>query len=158
MLKLYKEIQGKLHYWEAWEKNEKAGIVHWGPVGERGRTEEITSTLFTGFRKRLQKLVDERIDQGYEEAEEECTLLIEYAVDDMGTSEDLARRHRLEDKLNELLGWIGLGHCDSGSIGSGTMEVCCLVVDFNMAKSAIEQNLKETEFGDYTRIFNEVLD
>jgi len=39
-----------------------------------------------------------------------------------------------------------------GSIGSGTMEVGCRVVDFEIAKKVIQDNLKGTEFGDYSRI------
>jgi len=55
--------------------------------------------------------------------------------------------------MDEVLGWTGLGHTDGGSIGSGTMEVGCVVVDFDIAKKVIEQDLKNTEFADYTRIF-----
>lgn len=36
-----------------------------------------------------------------------------------------------------------------------TMEVCCYVIDFDTAKQVIEQNLKDTEFSNYTRIFDE---
>lgn len=36
----------------------------------------------------------------------------------------------------------------------GTMEVCCYVVDFDIAKKVIEEELKGTEFGNYTRIYN----
>ena len=57
--------------------------------------------------------------------------------------------------MDEVLGWTGLGHCEGGSIGSGTMEVCCFVVDFDIAKKVIETKLKDTEFADYTRIFDE---
>jgi len=57
--------------------------------------------------------------------------------------------------MNETLGWTGLGNCDGGNIGSGTMEVCCFVVDFELAKKVIEIDLKNTEFADYTRIYNE---
>ena len=57
--------------------------------------------------------------------------------------------------MNETLGWTGLGDCDGGSIGSGTMEVCCYVADFDIAKRAIEADLRDTEFGDYTRIYRE---
>jgi len=35
------------------------------------------------------------------------------------------------------------------------MEVCCYVVDFDIAKSVIEADLRDTEFGDYTRIYRE---
>jgi len=57
--------------------------------------------------------------------------------------------------MNETLGWTGLGHCDGGSIGSGTMVVCCFVGDFRIAKRIIEEDLRDTTFGDYARILNE---
>jgi hypothetical protein len=34
MLKLYKPIGGELHYWEAWDTENKSYIIHWGKVGE----------------------------------------------------------------------------------------------------------------------------
>jgi hypothetical protein len=73
----------------------------------------------------------------------------------MGTPADLEKRHKLEDRLNETLGWTGIGHCDGGSIGSGTMEACCLVVDFEAAKRVIEADLPGTEFADFSRIYVE---
>jgi hypothetical protein len=57
--------------------------------------------------------------------------------------------------MNETLGWTGLGNCDGGSIGSGTMEVCCFVVDFKIAKRVVEKDLKNTKFADYSRICDE---
>lgn len=57
-----------------------------------------------------------------------------------------------------MLGWTGLGHCDGGSIGSGTMEVCCFVVDFEIGRKVIAADLKGTKFDDYTRIFDEGAD
>lgn len=55
--------------------------------------------------------------------------------------------------MDEVLGWTGLGHTDGGSIGTRTMEVRCVVVDFDIAKKVIEEKLKDTEFCDYTRIY-----
>jgi hypothetical protein len=155
MLKLYKDIDGKLRYWETWDKDQQTGIVHRGVLGDKGEIEEIKSSLLSNFRKKIQKLVDEKIAEGYEEMEDLYMLLIQYMVDDMGTPEDLEKRHRLEDRMNDVLGWTGLGHCDGGSIGSGTMEACCFVVDFDTAKEIIEQDLKGTEFENYIRIFDE---
>lgn len=57
-------------------------------------------------------------------------LLVEYVVEGMGAEADLEKRHELEDILNESLGWSGLGHCDGGSIGSGTMEVAVMSLTF----------------------------
>ena len=101
--------------------------------------------------------VNKQIENGFDEIEDDdlFTLLIEFNVDDMGTPEDVEKRTRLQKEMDEVLGWTGLGHCDGGSIGSGTMEVCCFVVDFDIAKKVIETKLKHTEFSDYTRIFDE---
>lgn len=160
MLKLYKNIEGELHYWETWDQDERSGIIHWGVIGERGQHEAIKSEIISPFQKKIQKLVNEKIEDGYRpiDDDEVFTLLIEYAVDGMGSAEDLDKRHRLEDRMNETLGWTGLGHCDGGSIGSGTMEVCCFVVDFETAKVVIQKDLQGTEFADYTRIFDENAD
>lgn len=87
--------------------------------------------------------------------DEHFTLLIEYEVDGFGTSSDLDKRYALQGLMDETLGWTGLGHCDGGSIGSGTMEVCCFVVDFELSKKVIEKDLAGTEFENYTRIYDE---
>lgn len=155
MIKLYKLVDNKLNYWETWDKDEKTAIVHWGVVGQRGQDKEVKSGLFSNFRNILQKEINERIKEGYEEYEDDNMIFleVEYLIDGFGTDEDLDKRHRLEEKLNEILGWTGLGHVDGGSIGSGTMEVGCVVVDFDIAKLTVEEELKGTEFSNYSRIF-----
>lgn len=155
MIKLYKMIDDQLHYWETWDKDEKTAIVHWGVVGERGQDKEIRSGFFSNFRKIVQKEIDEKLNNDYAEFDEDkvSSLEIEYKIDGFGTEQDLDKRHRLEGKLNEILGWTGLGHTDGGSIGSGTMEVGCVVVDFEIAKKVIKEKLNETEFADYSRIY-----
>ena len=79
-------------------------------------------------------------------------LFIEYAVEDMGTAKDLKKLHALEDRMNNLTGWMGVGYCDGNSIGSGTMEVFCIVADFEIAKRVIEDDLAETQFSNFTQI------
>lgn len=98
---------------------------------------------------------DKKLKEGYTEFNEDniSFLEIEYKIEGFGTEQDLEKRHRLEEKMDAILGWTGLGHSDGGSIGSGTMEVGCVVVDFDIAKKVIEEKLKDTEFRDYTRIF-----
>ena len=120
MLKLYKNIDNTLHYWETWDKDDKTGIVHWGIVGQRGEDKEVKSTLLENFRKKIQKEVTAITMDGFDEIDidDHYTLLIEFKVDGMGTPEDLEKRTRLQDKMDETLGWTGLGHCDGGSIGS----------------------------------------
>ena len=158
MLKLYKNVDNKLHYWETWDKkNEEIGVVHWGVVGDQGEDKEVQSTLLESFKKKIQKEITDKMKEGYNEIDidDHYILLIEFAVDGMGSPKDLDKRNKLEDRMNDTLGWTGLGHCDGGSIGRGTMEICCFVVDFDIAKKIIEQDLKGTEFANYTRIYDE---
>lgn len=154
MLKLYKFADGTKSYWETW-KHGDAHTIHWGTLGTRGRSREVRSFFFMKASDTIQKEIDRQMAKGFEEIDPEnhATLLVEFAVDGMGNSADLERRLRLQERMDETLGWTGLGHCDGGSIGSGTMEVCCMVVDFDIAKGVIEADLKDTEFGNYTRIY-----
>ena len=157
MLKLYKQINNEFHYWETWENDKTTAIVHWGIVGQRGLDKKVKSGRFSSFRETIQKEIDEKQKDDYSVFEEDKMrfLSVEYSIEDFGTDKDIEKRHRLEDYLNELLGWTGLGHVDGGSIGSGTMEVGCMVVDFDIAKKVVENNLKDTEFSNYSKIKEE---
>jgi len=155
VLKLYKLTDSKKEYWETWDNDDGSHTVHWGELGTTGQSKEIKGSLLKKPEKVIQKEIDKMVALGFSPADEEYTLLIEYAVEGMGTKEDAEKRHRLEDRMNETLGWAGLGNCDGGSIGSGTMEVCNFVVDFEVAKRVIENDLKGTEFENYTRIYDE---
>jgi hypothetical protein len=65
----------------------------------------------------------------------------------------LDRRHKLEELLNEVLGWHGLGRCTGGSLGPGNgIEVDCVVVDFAIAKQVVAAALQGTSFGDWKDI------
>lgn len=157
MIKLYKNIDDQLHYWETWDKDSKTGIIHWGIIGDKGNEKHVKSGFFSNFKKEIQKEIDKKVSDGYVHFDDmgQFTLLIEYTVEGMGSPEDIEKRTRLQDRMNETLGWTGLGHCDGGSIGSGTMEVCCFVVDFEVAKKIISGDLNNTEFSNYTRVFDE---
>ena len=157
MLKLYRFSAQKKEYWETWE-NEDHHVAHWGELGTNGQTKEIRDSLLKKSHKKVQEEIDNLIENGYSEAEEEFTVLIEYNIEGMGTASDVEKRHRLENRMNETLGWSGLGNCDGGSIGSGTMEVCNFVVDFEVAKKVIEADLAGTEFESYARIYCEELE
>jgi hypothetical protein len=84
--------------------------------------------------------------------DDEWILEVVYPVVGFGTRADLEKRHALQDRLNETLGWTGLGHVDGGSTGSGTMEVACFVVEPEVAKKVIEEDLRDTAFGDFSEI------
>jgi hypothetical protein len=160
MLKLYRRENEKIMaYHEAWCHGSKV-TEHWGKLGERGETREHCFNKELSEEGNTRQVLAGAIAAGYEliDADGHSVLLIEYAVHGMGSTKDLDKRYELEDRMNETLGWTGLGHCDGGSIGSGTMDVCCLVVDFEIAKRVIEDDLRGTDFADYSRIYNEGAD
>lgn len=159
MDKLYKRIKRVLHYHEAWADGQKI-IEHWGKAGERGHTRQHKRNKKLGEEKQVEEVLSKPIAEGYEpiDIDGHAVLLIEYVIDGMGIVKDLDKRHALEARMNETLGWTGLGHCDGGSIGSGTMDVCCYVVDFKIAKRVIADDLKKTRFSDYSRIYDEGVD
>jgi hypothetical protein len=132
-------------------------MVHWGELGAGGHTKSVKSTLLKRAQKVIQAEIDKRVEQGFQTVspDDHAVLMIEYAVEGWGTEEDLEKRHQLQERMDELLGWTGLGHCDGGSIGSGSMEVCNFVVDFDLAKRVIETDLIGSDFADYTRIYEE---
>lgn len=156
MLKLYKfEVDSK-KYWETWENPDGSHTVHWGVLGTEGESRVIKKSQQNQKPEEIiQVEIDDVIKQGYAPAEEEFSLLIEYQTEGWGSTQDLEKRYGLEDHLNEILGWTGLGICDGGSIGSGTMSVFCYVVDYELAKKIIVDNLKNTEYRDYTLIHSD---
>ncbi|PHR57787.1 MAG: hypothetical protein COA44_04725 [Arcobacter sp.] len=158
MLKLYKLSNEKKEYWETWDNEDGTHTVHWGDLGTTGESKEIKKGFLKSPKKIIQKEIDSMLNNNFQEVEDEYTLLIEYKIEGMGNTNDIDKRHRLEELMDETLGWTGLGFCDGGSIGSGTMEVCNFVVDFEIAKKVIETHLKDTEFENYTRIFDENAD
>ena len=157
MLKLYKFADNEKLYWETWDNDDGTHTVHWGELGTEGKSKVVKSSLLKKATDIIQKEIDKLVSEDYRPIDDEdhYTLLIEYKVDGFGNADDLDKRHRLEARMNEKLGWAGLGACDGGSIGSDTMEVCNFVVDFEIAKKVIENNLKGTEFDNYTRIYDE---
>lgn len=145
-----------MYYWEVWKSDETTTVIHHGKVGKEGKIEVVSSDHeLTDDAK-----IDNRIKRlrSYKELDSDdmAVLYIEYDIEGVwGNDEDLPKRHALQERMDDLLGWRGLGFCDGGSIGAGTMEVCCYVCDFNIALRVIKKDLKGTDFDSYTKIFLE---
>ena len=160
MLKLYKrDERGQItHYYEVWVEPENRRIIqHWGALGEQGEADPHRIKLLKPLEQQVEDLLRPARELGYSEVDrqEECVLLVEYTVEGFGSLDDLDKRHALEERLNEILGWTGLGYCDGGSAGSDTMEAACFVVDFDLAKTVISDALAGSEFADFSRIYRE---
>jgi hypothetical protein len=156
MKKLYNRIDGILHYHEAWEADGEI-VEHWGRAGERGEQRSHEIRVGQSEADAIEAVLEKPRATGFEEIDQDdhSILLIIYPIAGMGTRQDIEKRHALQDRMDDTLGWTGLGHCDGGSTGSGTMEVCCYVVDFEIAKRTIADDLKGTPFADYAEITEE---
>jgi hypothetical protein len=141
---LYKFEGDKVSYWEAWEAEGQI-IIHWGELGDRGESHTLAMKQGQSAKKFIAQEAKKYRAEGYRKLkeDEEVTVLVQYQVDGWGTPEDLDKRHAVEDRLNECLGWTGNGRCDGGDIGSGTMNVCSLVVNPYLAGQTIVEELRK---------------
>jgi hypothetical protein len=155
LFKLYKRIDGRQHYREGWIGDHHVITEHWGACGERGSTRAHGSADATDARLRFKSLKAEARAAGFRSIphSRHATLVVEFAIQGMGDRIDLSRRHALEEFLDQQTGWLGLGHCDGGSSGSGSMEAFCIVVDFAIAKTALRAALLNSPFSDFTKIY-----
>ena len=144
MRKLYKKDGERLLYWETWDDDGKH-IMHWGVVGDEGETQAVRSGMFRKADTTVAEEMARREQEGYAEIDDEDlqTVIVQYRTETWGDLDDLEKRHGLEDLLNNQLSWVGLGHCDGGDIGSGTINVCCLVVDARIAGPVMVRILEE---------------
>lgn len=160
MLKLYHFDNGKIDaYHEAWVSVEKKTLVeHFGNLGEPGQTFEREYDRKLNDSKNIEKLLTNARSNGFSEFDEDKFdwLIIELPLEsgDFASGSELDQRYAVEDLMNEVLGWTGLGHCDGGSSGQGTMEIACPVVDYEMAQCVAEAALGEKNFTGY-RIYKE---
>jgi hypothetical protein len=145
MFKLYRNSRRGLEYWEAWYANGKI-IEHKGLCGEKGEVREHDAPDAEAARRALTKLKGEGKAAGFKSIapSRHTMIMIECPINGFGNQRDLECRGKLEDELDNLLGWLGLGHCDGGSTGSDSMEVFCMVVDAKAAIRSINQALAAT--------------
>jgi hypothetical protein len=136
-------------------RNQNGRVTHYH--GTRGEQKQHSYDKELGESESLRRVLKSAAESGYQPlgSDGHEMVLVEYKIDGFGTAADLKKRHDLQDHLDETLGWTGLGKVDGGSIGSGTMEVCCFVVDVEVAMRVIAEDLRRTKFGDYSRIYAE---
>jgi len=126
MIKLYRATERGTEYWEAWATANEI-TIHWGKLGEEGKNREIPITPGVNPNDTIKAEAKPIRAAGFRplKPSQLCSIVIQYKIDDHGSTADLDKRVAVEDLMNERLGWTGLGHCDGGDIGSGTMNIFC---------------------------------
>lgn len=134
--------------WTEWPSGTGVWSIHGGPLGAAGEVRQVSPAAKDGELARRRAAGFAGIPD-----EDHWGLEIVYRLSGTwGAPGDIEKRYRLQDRLDATLAWSGLGHVDGGSIGSGTMEVFCIVVDPGIARRVIEADLAGTEFAGFWRI------
>jgi hypothetical protein len=144
VLKLYRTRGDVTEYWEAWT-TAKDVTIHWGKVGEVGETRELPHEVGLHPSEIIKRESKPHRAAGFRprKIDELHCVIIQYKIEGHGNVADHDRRVQVEELINECLGWTGLGHCDGGDIGSGSMNVFCYVVDLVIAQKVVVNSLKE---------------
>jgi len=150
MFKLYRQSGEGFYYHEAWPV-EGFVVEHWGVVGERGQTSQHAARTRADQINTLGALKRKIETLGFKPIplSRQVEIVVQHPILGMGSPQNLNQLNALEAFLNDRTGWLGLGHCDGGSIGSGTMEVSCSVVDGGIARAVLERELRASEFKDF---------
>ena len=144
MLKLIKNQEENILYAEIWQDGQEA-IVHEGKVGDMGESYSIEFETELDYSVLLQDYMDNKTKDGFSQLQEEdmTTFSVCMSVESFGSEEDLTLRNRMEEILNEFLGWTGNGYCDGTDAGSGSMNIYCKVLDVEKALHGIKAALND---------------
>jgi len=160
MFRLFKRDEtGKIAaYHEVWVEFHPRRIVeHWGMIGMRGDTDTHRIKLLRSLEKQVDDILDPARALGFAEIEpsDYQTLVVEYLLSDAWRRDDELKIREAEDALTEVLGWTGLGLCEGETITDTAVEFTCRVLDSDLAKTRIAEQMADTEFADYSRIYSE---
>ena len=146
MIKLYKRTEEGLFYHEAWVSGMQI-IEHKGKVGTNGEAYSFDYTSGQPDELSLERTLKAARQEGFEpipeEAHHELNLTWNYASKpaDIETIAD-----ELEEVINEVLGWQGLGQVHQKIIANQATEMTCLVVDQAISINRISEVLLEPRY------------
>lgn len=148
-----KQGENETIYWEVWQDG-RTLIIHYGTVGDTGKTEEKKLPMFQRAEKVMEDLAEEKVNEGFEYLEEDelKELVVQYSYKENEMQAVLELRHCDEELMNECLGWTGNGSCDGGDIGSGTANIFNYVVDVEKAARTIIEELKNNNLLESAKI------
>lgn len=160
MIRLYKsdENGAPVAYHEAWVEPQHRRIVeHWGYVGEAGETATHRVHIFGSLEKQFASVLDGARELGFQELSESAyaTLIVEFALTGDGDVADRDLQEDVSDALTEELGWLGLGYCEDGRVTDEAIEICCRVLNVELAQTIMAEALDGSVLANYSRIYQE---
>jgi hypothetical protein len=146
LLKLYKRDKDKISYWEAWDEEAEL-TIHFGDVGDVGETTTVSLAEFEPPDSAIEEHAKDARDAGFSEIDHEdlFELVVQYPLAAAAGPDDIEKAYRVEELLNECLGWTGNGHCEGNDIGPGSLNVYCFVVDPKLALKPVVDELSQAD-------------
>ncbi len=143
LIKLHKQDEIGHDYWEGWVAGNDA-IFHWGTVGDKGERHVLSAESEAEAEELLQTEAAAKETSGFSVIERDAMsgIVLSYRLVSWGNEEDLETRYYLEDLCDQALGWTGNGNCDGGEIGSGIMNIWCLVLNVPAAIKILAAELE----------------
>ena len=154
MAELHKKSAHDTHYWKAWVYRKKL-YVESGIIGVNKNKEEIQLGLFENGKKRLERLVEEKRNQGFVDSMGPEELIIHIYNNGSWSHEDLQDASMELCKLIEKeLDETGVGFTDGVGIGDDQMvNIFCMVDDLDIAVEKIRCVISEQKLIDSNDIF-----
>jgi hypothetical protein len=144
MIELYKRDRDGVQYWRAW-RYKRIVVIHWGRAGEIGRTHQIRLRKGQAAEAVMEEAARKPTAEGYGAVNDDdyLTVVVQFRLEGWGSVPDLDKRHQMEELLTQCLAATCNGFCDGGDIGSGEMNIFCLVLNPEAAKRALVSTLKK---------------
>lgn len=159
MFRLYKRSdEGRLiAYHEAWvDQRSRVIVEHWGMVGDRGEQDTHRIKILKSLESQFEAILGPAKAGGFEEIDlgDYQTMTIHCPIGEHWPLADSDKREDMEEVLNEIMGWTGLGEPNGHTVdeAAGSIGFHCRVVDVPIAVETLTEALRETEYGVHTRM------
>ncbi|WP_144549670.1 hypothetical protein [Bacillus sp. X1(2014)] len=158
---LIKQDVKEVLYWVIW-RDRRILKVYSGTVGEVGRKNEILLSLSSEVKETLNKIVKEKINEGFRYIEEDdlTTLIVKKCNKKDDDKIALKKQTYLKNVIDGILFWTGNGYCDGGEIGMEVSQIFNYVIDVEKAVQEIIEELENENLLEGVEIsyFNSVKD
>jgi hypothetical protein len=143
-IKLYKSTSKGMVYWQAWKDGAYLAVQE-GKLGVWGKARLVRPPRGTTPKQLQASLAKEKKAAGYAPISDadHHWVIVQYKLTTWGSAKDLDKAEKLDELFNACLAWTGNGYCDGNDIGSGEMNLFCVVVDPKLAAKTIVAELKK---------------
>ena len=143
---LMKKMHNETLYWEVSQSGRRI-TIEFGVLGVNKETEEIQLGFFESGKKIIRRLVEEKLNQGYEHYfdQREIKVILQNRYDTEDINQFREKCYALQDTINEALLSTGIGFDEGISISDAEAIFSFNVVDVESGLNTILKELSEQD-------------